>query len=286
MTTIPDQSTGLSGELAEAIQHAVAATDPIDIGDHHLLVRMPSGYVPHLVDVRDGEEIDRYVHHCQPLVGVDSLARYVEVHRCESTRAYLLDVYGSGTAPLVKDTNAMTVVIDDHLADNIPNHRGHQAVLVLRPTNAARRWGKALSGKLSQEQFLDLVVEGITEIVAPDGAVLRGLVSDLHAIRTTEVQSVIRTGGNGSIQLAENVRLSAGTGDKIDFPEIVKITLTPFAGIPATIALDVQVRPSVAGQHVHFELRAPTLEDEIARVLAAVAADFTERTGLTPFWVP
>jgi hypothetical protein len=275
-----------TGTVGEAIEHAVAALEPIEVGDHHLLVRVPTGYATTLLDVRASEDLPRRVAHEQLLVGVDSLARYVDQHALADTRAYITDLYGSGTRALTADVRAVEVVIDDHHAGNVPDAREHRAVLVLRPTSAARRWGQALAGRarLSQEQFLDLVVDGIGEIVTPDGARLRDLASDLHAIRTAEVQSVIRTGGQGSIQLAENVRLSAGTGDKVEFPERITISFNPFAGIPANVTLDVQVRPTVESNHVAFSLHAATLEDELAAVLGEIAAEIIERTGLTPFW--
>lgn len=280
-----DPLPAFTGQVSEAIEHAVAAQDPIEVGDHHLLVRVPTGYSTQLIDVRDSEDIPRRVTATQRLVGVDSLARYVDQHRLADTRAYIVDCYGTGTKMLRTDTNAMTVIIDDHHAGNLPDTQSHRAVLVLRPTSAARRWGTAIEAShLAQDQFLDLVVDGIGEIVTPDGARLRDLASDLHAIRTAEVQSVIRTGGNGSIQLAENVRLSAGTGDKVEFPERITIAFAPFAGIPASVTLELQVRPTVHANHVAFSLHAATLEDQIANVLGEIAADFNERTGLNPLW--
>lgn len=274
-----------TGTVDEAIGHAVAALDAVEVGDHHLLVKVPTGYSTHLLDARDSEDLPRRVNHVQLLVGVDSLARYVAQHQLADTRAYIVDLYGSGTKALTADCRAVEVVIDDHHTGNQPDARTHRAVLVLRPTAAARRWGAALGGRsLSQEQFLELVVDGIGEIVTPDGARLRELASDLHAIRTAEVQSVIRTGGQGSIQLAENVRLSAGTGDKVEFPERITIRVNPFAGVPASMTLEVQVRPSVQSNHVAFSLHAPALEDELASVLGEIAAEIVERTGLTPLW--
>jgi hypothetical protein len=275
-----------AGTVDEAIGHAVAALDPIEVGDHNLLVRVPTGYSTALIDVRDSEDLARRVEHKQLLVGVDSLSRYVAQHQLADTRAYITDLYGSGTKALCHDSHAVEVVIDDHHAGNTPDARTHRAVLVLRPAAAARRWGRALTpgSMLSQEQFLDLVVDGIGEIVTPDGARLRDLASDLHAIRTAEVSSVIRTGGQGSIQLAENVRLSAGTGDKVEFPERITIRFNPFAGIPAAVTLDVQIRPTVQSNHVAFSLHAPTLEDELAAVLGEIAAEIVERTGLLPYW--
>lgn len=143
-----------------------------------------------------------------------------------------------------------------------------------------------LGKPIDQEAFLDLVDDGIGEIASPDGAQLRDLISDLHAIRNAEVKSVIRTGGEGAIQINENVTLHAGTGDKVTFPERMTIVLRPFASIVSTIALDLRITPKVRDGHVSFTLSCPTLDDKLAEVLGDVAADIAERTGLNPHWQP
>ncbi len=171
--------------------------------------------------------------------GSASLAAYTNRYRTEDTLAYITDVYGKGTTMLTTDQQVIDVtVLDDHPvnAPEVGRH-AHHAALILRPTAAARRWGTAIaSNAISQEQFLDLVVDGIAEIASPDeGLELRDLIQDLHAIRSTEVKSVIRTGGEGAIQLSENVKLHAGPGDAVQFPEQMTIVLAPFAGIGESI---------------------------------------------------
>jgi hypothetical protein len=276
---------GLSGTVSEAIGHAVAAGDPIEVGDYGILVRRPAGYVNELIDARDWESEPREVRHLQPLVGVSSFARYVNAHQVGHTRIYLTDVYGSGTKMLTHDTPVANAVIDDHPNGNRPGLRGHHARLVFRPTAAARRWGNVLEGpRLTQEGFLELVVDGVAEIANPDASVLRDLISDLHAIRTAEVQSVIRTGGQGSIQLADNVKLSAGTANRVEFPETITLVLNPFAGIPSTIQLLVRVVPTVVEHAVMFKLTAPGIEDELATVIGDLAVEIEDRVGIAPLW--
>lgn len=284
---IAPEIPGLSGSVDQAVANGIAAVDPMPVGDHGLLLTIPDGYKTELLDVRNAEDIPRRVSHCQNLVGIDSLGRYVAAHQSADTRAYLRDVYGSGRQMLVSDTPACTVVIDDHHADNVPDARAHSAVLVLRPTSAARRWGGVLDVKITQEQFLELVVDGAAEIASPDAALLRDLVSDLHAIRTAEVSTVVRTGGQGSIQLAENVKLSAGTGDKVDFPEVITIVLSPFAGIGDVITLTVKVHPVATSENrVVFTLKAPGLDDQLAHVMSEIGTEIYNRTSLNPLWTP
>ena len=132
------------------------------------------------------------------------------------------------------------------------------------------------------------MVDGITEIAEPAGAVLRDHVQDLHAIRSTSVKSVMRTGGQGAIELAENVKLHAGTGNAVPFPEVITVVFAPFAGIPDIITLSVTVKPTIArdSEKVSFSLRCPGLDDALAQVLSNLAGNVEESTGLAPHWVP
>lgn len=281
--------SALTGSFAEAVQAHVAATEPVEIGDHGVLVRQPVGWDTVPFDVRDFLDLPDHVIHRQDLVGVASFATYVATHaQPPDTRLYAHDPYGTGPNMLRRDTEFITAVIDDHHAGNYPNHRDHEASMVLRPTAAARRWATALGGTLRQDQFLELVVDGITEIANPDGAVLRDLVKDLHAIRSVEVSSVIRTGGSGSIELADNVTLSAGTGNKVPFPEQMSVVFVPFAGIDRIISMTVKITPKVDKQshEVTFTLTAADIEDQLASALSHVCDEVADATGIRPLWVP
>lgn len=293
--------TSLSGAapvVDQAIEQAVTAAEPIPVGDHGLAFRLGTSTLQ-VVDVRQHEDEPRlpsFITAHPKFVGVRSLAGYVVRHIDPiTTVAYVHDVYGKGAALLLSDTVAAFIVLDDH-----PRHgefvavgpdvgrRAHAADLVLRPTAAAHRWGKALTAAtIGQDEFLDLVVDGITEIAEPDGALLRDLIADLHAIRSTEVRSVMRTGGQGSIELAENVKLHAGPGDEVTFPEWLTIVLQPFAGVADFVTLKVAVKPTVGNDNrVRFGLHCGEIDDRLATVIASVADDITVQTGLPCHWVP
>lgn len=296
---------GATQLIEAAIDNGLAASEPHAVGDRGLAFVVPTDHKVETVDVRSFEDEPRlatFRSGSPKFVGVDSLARYVARYQTDDTIAYIRDVYGRGAAMLTSDTDAATVIIDDHPRhpinrepETLTIHSGHDenvgrrvhtAVLVLRPTAAARRWGSVLGKAIGQEEFLDLVDDGISEIASPDAAQLRDLISDLHAIRNSEVKSVIRTGGQGAIQISENVQLHAGTGDRFVFPERMTIVLDPFAGIPSTIHLELRIAPKVRDGHVEFKLACPTLDDKLAGVLGEVAADLVERTGLNAHWQP
>lgn len=279
--------TGLPELVRQSVEHHAAALEPIDVGDFGRVHIVPPGWDVHTYDQRTSELIPRRIDHTQRVLDVDSLATYIEPHTDDpdhTARAYARTPYGAGPAMLVSDSELITVVLDDHKPHNTPDGRSHRCIVVGRPTAAARRWGRSLTDQLTQEQFLSLVVDGVAEIAEPDGAVLRHLVQDLHAIRTTSIEAVQRTGGNGSIVLGENVKLSAGPGDRVEFPEQMRIVLQPFAGVDATMSLVVRIVPTVLNDHVRFQLHAPQLEDELQQVVADVAADVQAATELDLIW--
>lgn len=287
--------------IRTAVDNGLAGAAPTEVGDHGLAVVVPAGYNVETLDTRqfdDEPRLPSFPTQTHQFVGVRSLAAYVGRYQNPATLAYVTDVYGKGPTMLTGDTQVATVVIDDHPATNLDDdgvlavnasvgRRAHTAKLVLRPTAAAKRWGNALGApRLSQEQFLDLVVDGLGEIADPDGAVLRDLIQNLNALRSTEVTSVMRSGGQGEIVLAENVKLTAGVGNTVPFPEQMTIVLQPFAGVADTVTLKLRIKPSVGDSHVVFALSCGELDDAIARVVGSVADDLTDQTGLTAHWTP
>ena len=288
-----------SDVVRTAVRNAVAAVEPVELGEHGVAFLVPDGWKLQLEDQRaySPNQLPEYRDLTLSFVGVRSLAAYVNRYATGDTLGYIVDVNGKGTGPLLNDLEAAFYVLDDipDVEPVLPGgtapagtaRRCHRAKLIVRPTAAARRWGRALSGQpLTQEQMLDLVVEGITEIASPPGAELRDLISDLHAIRTTSAKSVIRTSGQLAVEVADNVTLHAGPGNRVEVPEKLTLVLAPFAGIGSTLQVDVLIKPKVSGESVTFVLTAPTLDERIASIIGEIAGHLTEATGLEPMWVP
>jgi hypothetical protein len=275
--------------ISTAVDHAVAATDPVQLGDHGLTYLVPAGFKLEQRDIRDLSD-PILPHHRSgkfSFVSVDSIAQYVQRYQSEDTLGYITDCTGRGPASLTGDLQVARFVLDDHPVDGTA-FREHTATLILRPTPAGRRWGAALAaGAVDQERLLDLVVDGIGEIAEPDGATLRDLIADLHAIRTTSARSVIRTGGQATVEVAENVTLHGGTGNTVTIPERITVMFLPFTGVPAEIAFDITVKPKVGrDERVSFVLDAPALDERITEVLDDVAGLLKDGTGIVPMWVP
>lgn len=281
--------TSITPIIDQAVTNGVAASAPLNLGDHSLVVRRPADWVAEVIDVRPHEDHPRERHGSFKFATVESLVRYVNRFATPDTLGYITDVTGKGNTTLTTDLPAAWYVLDDFRpgAEEVAN-RKHSATLVLRPTTAARRWGAAFGQRLTQVQMVELVIDGTGEIAAPDSADLRDLVSDLHAIRTASAKSVVRVSGGLAVELAENVALHAGTGNLVQVPESITLVLQPWTAVDATITVDVKIRPNITGEAVTFSLSAPHIEEALNEVLRTVDASLSDTqyrgTGIEPFW--
>lgn len=280
-----------SDVIRTAVQHAVAAVEAQPIGQHGLGFVLPEGYRLELQDARQwtDKQLPTVREQTTAFVGVRSLTAYVTRYRTDDTLGYVRDLTGIGRKVLTTETPAAAFyVIDDMPAAAGTAHRAHKATLTLRPTAAAIRWGTAFDCWLEQDDLLDLIADGIGEIADPDGASLHDLIADLHAIRATAVKSVRRTGGQATVEVAENVTLHSGSGSTITVPESITLVFTPFAAIATKpVVLKVSVKPRVtAGNEMTFRLEAPGLADAISATVGELAAQLTEGTGIEPLWIP
>lgn len=273
--------------VEQAVRNAILATNPRHIGDHGLAYLLPSpgGYEVSVVDERLHEAHPRERTGTFRFVDVRSFAEYVNRYKEEDTLAYAIDVPADAPLLLQQSHVAFVAVIDDYPTGGTSS-RTHRATLELTPTVAARRWGAVLGKWINQEALLDLVVDGAGEVISPDAADLRDLAANLHAIRSVEVESVIRTGGEGTIAVSENVKLKAGASRQFTFPEEMSVTFTPFNREFYPVTLDVRVKATVTDKHVRFLLTAPTLADQLTSVIDGYAAQVHAATDLVPLWRP
>lgn len=266
--------------VAEAVANGIIAAEPVELGDHGLAMALPPGFNMQTFDVRQWEQRPRQITHTVKLTSIESFATYFQAHAVSGfTRLYAIDE-SARDLTLKADRKVAMAVFDDHGGaiedERFPRVglRQHVAELVLRPTVPALRWADVLSVEgvtLTQEGLLDLIDDGIGEIAEPDAAVLRDLVADLHAVRTTGVQSIRRTGGDAAVTLTENVALRAGVGSQLTVPEQLTVSLVPWT-IPTCgrIYARVKIRPALLDKAITFHLSS-------AEAPSAIAA---ERAGM------
>lgn len=266
--------------VAEAVANGIIAAEPVELGDHGLAMALPPGFNMQTFDVRQWEQRPRQITHTVKLTSIESFATYFQAHAVSGfTRLYAIDE-SARDLTLKADRKVAMAVFDDHGGaiedERFPRVglRQHVAELVLRPTVPALRWADVLSVEgvtLTQEGLLNLIDDGIGEIAEPDAAVLRDLVADLHAVRTTGVQSIRRTGGDAAVTLTENVALRAGVGSRLTVPEQLTVSLVPWT-IPTCgrIYARVKIRPALRDKAITFHLSS-------AEAPSAIAA---ERAGM------
>ncbi|MEK9646088.1 MAG: DUF2303 family protein [Alphaproteobacteria bacterium] len=266
--------------VAEAVANGIIAAEPVELGDHGLAMALPPGFNMQTFDVRQWEQRPRQITHTVKLTSIESFATYFQAHADSGfTRLYAIDE-SARDLTLKADRKVAMAVFDDHGGaiedERFPRVglRQHVAELVLRPTVPALRWADVLSVEgvtLTQEGLLNLIDDGIGEIAEPDAAVLRDLVADLHAVRTTGVQSIRRTGGDAAVTLTENVALRAGVGSQLTVPEQLTVSLVPWT-IPTCgrIYARVKIRPALRDKAITFHLSS-------AEAPSAIAA---ERAGM------
>ncbi len=266
--------------VAEAVANGIIAAEPVELGDHGLAMALPPGFNMQTFDVRQWEQRPRQITHTVKLTSIESFATYFQAHAVSGfTRLYAIDE-SARDLTLKADRKVAMAVFDDHGGaiedERFPRVglRQHVAELVLRPTVPALRWADVLSVEgvtLTQEGLLNLIDDGIGEIAEPDAAVLRDLVADLHAVRTTGVQSIRRTGGDAAVTLTENVALRAGVGSQLTVPEQLTVSLVPWT-IPTCgrIYARVKIRPALSDKAITFHLSS-------AEAPSAIAA---ERAGM------
>lgn len=273
--------------VAEAVANGIIAAEPVELGDHGLAMALPPGFNMQTFDVRQWEQRPRQITHTVKLTSIESFATYFQAHAVSGfTRLYAIDE-SARDLTLKADRKVAMAVFDDHGGaiedERFPRVglRQHVAELVLRPTVPALRWADVLTVdgvSMTQDGLLELIDDGIGEIADPDAAVLRDLVADLHAVRTTGVQSVRRTGGDAAITLSENVALRAGAGNQLAVPEQLTVSLIPWT-LPSCgrIYARVKIRPTLREKSILFHLSSAEAPAMIADERGAIIASLESR---------
>jgi uncharacterized protein YfdQ (DUF2303 family) len=164
----------------------------------------------------------------------ESLAWYVNTHRIDGTTLYANPELGT-----------ITAIIDDHAAGS-PGHRGHTAQLKLRRTPGCERWLNAHARYLNQEEFAQLIEDGLTEIARPAGAELLEVAQSITATKSASFRSDRRL-ATGRVQFAwhEELDASAGASGELSIPEIVTLVFEPFYGAKP-VQIDARFRYRLA----------------------------------------
>ena len=281
--TIQTEEVVIDDLVADAIRHGISATEPTSIGDHGIVRLVPDGYHVHINDRREWSDdvAPSYQHVSATFSDLESFVEFFGRYRTDATIVF-------GAEPHVSTPTLLHASFDYHAdGDGVPGRRDQHASLALTKTEAFARWVNAFDAIMSQDTFLELIVDGIGEIADPPGADLQELVSDLHSMRKTNVQSVVTTSGASKVVLDENVNLHDGNGSEVVMPSAMRLVVTPYTTSLGPIELAVSIRPRINDSgKVTFRLRCPHLLETLREHVREIAGEFSGQTGAPVLWQP
>lgn len=178
----------------------------------------PAGSARHLLDL-------------QELEAVPSRTRaVVKVHTAESF-ADMVSCFSGPEAHVYVDRPAqnLTAVVNDDTPDG-PDWRDHRVVLDLRPTPEWEFWS-GNQGLGEQQEFAEVIEDGLEEIVAPSAADMLELAQSFQASISSKFSQQGRL-TNGAVQFtyAEDINATAGANGTLEIPSEFKISLAVYYG--------------------------------------------------------
>ena len=287
-----DQTTGpgLPALLAYVEDTAVALADP------YVLDAPADEDLVHLVHVvREGHAvvqtvIDRECYLPNPLrktgnvqlIDVDSLIAYVNRHRVESSVCYLRPG-PNGTS------SVFGVILDDHASGRyteatLAGWRSHRVFATLKATREWTRWAQADGHMLRQEQFANLVDEGLAQIVSPPAADVLEMAQTLQGGVSVSWRNSHRM-DNGETQIAwvEEIDGKAGKDGKLTIPSHITLRLAPWQGGP-TVELVGRFRWRKNGTELTMGVLFDDLEGVLEVALWVEAEMFFAATCVPVLW--
>jgi uncharacterized protein YfdQ (DUF2303 family) len=198
---------------------------------------------------------------------VESFIAYVEKHS-----------QGDHTTVWVHESEGKVVaVLDDHSAGD-PAWRDHRAELTLRPSTEWEFWIGKDNQLMGQEDFAELLQEGLPDILKPDGASLIEVAEKFHASTQVKFRSgVDRASGEVKFLYDESIEAQAQTaaGD-IAVPRTFTLALAPFIG-EERVEIDANLRYRAGGGKLSLGYKLERPERFVEEALDRVAKQLAEK---------
>lgn len=228
--TNPD--TGDAAAIIESTRaDTLAAAEQREIAPHVFRTVVPAGYSAVVTDLEKYQDRPRRNTSKVALHTTESFVQYLGIHAVDgSTQAYALP-----------DNLTVQAIIDDD------SHRDHHARLTLQRTDACKRWFGAHSQYMGQEEFAQLVEDGLGEIAQPAGADLLELAQSMHASSSASFRSGLRlTDGRVQFSYVEELEARAGADGQMTIPEKITLVFAPFEGAEK-MQIDARLRYRISG---------------------------------------
>jgi hypothetical protein len=183
------------------------------------------------------------------------------------------------TSVLYVDASGITAIIDDD------SWRQHRIRLAFQLTPGWTRWMAADRKMLGQEDFAELVEDGIGEIAEPAGADLLELAQSIKATTSAAFRSDRRL-QNGRVQFSyvEEIDAKAGRDGTMEIPAKITLVLAPVEGSDRQ-RIDARLRYRLTQQKLTLgvilnnpaDVLRAAISDEVAKIR-------TEHPGALIVW--
>ncbi len=168
------------------------------------------------------------------------------------------------------ESQHLVAVLNDDGAD-LPDWRDHRLVYAIRPTLSWRYW-TSNEGLHEQEQFAQVIEDGLADITDPAGAVMLEVASTFEAT----IGARFRRAANlrdGARQLVyeETIDAAAGAAGEVTLPETFTLTIAPFEGMdPVEVTARIRFRLRDGNLAIGYTLPD---SDRVAEAAFAAAVD-------------
>jgi uncharacterized protein YfdQ (DUF2303 family) len=208
------------GDLEAVIRTAYAAAtgakvDPHDV--HTYLV--PEGWILETPDLSQFLPKPTRVRATYRFSTLASFNQYLERFSTEDTTVWV-----PSTA------NAIVAVIDDSSPGD-PQWGDHIATLTLETPPEWKYWLNENGKMLRQQEFAEIIEQGLPEILEPEAAKMLEIAQTFHAHTSTTFRSAIRLeNGEQRIQYDTTINAGAGRSSELNVPTEMTLALSPFVG--------------------------------------------------------
>lgn len=266
-----------AAHLIHNLSVAATQTRPVSV-DLPTAVVLPEAAKVHVLDPQqfDGlRDAPRRARGTVEPATIEAFIDYVREHRTEATTIWV--------AP---ETGKVVAVINDHGPGADPGWGDHRAVFTPRITAEWRRWAGADGKFMGQEQFAELLEDGLAEIAIPDGGQLLEIASTMTGHTNVTWQSAVRL-SNGAVkaQYVEETSAKAGQKNDLEIPTAFTLVMPVFYG-GDNVQVDARLRWRLKGGELllGFRLDNPhrAVDDAIRAMDTKLGSEFSRVYTGTP----
>lgn len=245
------------GEIAREAQRFNVRVEPVD-GFVHTNVLADTEHL----DVRSHERYSELPHRPRGesvVTDVESFARMLARPMHEQSVVFANESAGSLTAVL-----------------NFDGWRDHVVKLALKRSDAMERWITRDGALYSQEQFAEIIEDGLADIIEPDAADMLELAQTFQATKSVQFESGTRiASGAVRFQYAETIDAKAGRGGELQVPSSFVLGIPIYRG-GARIQVRANLRYRIGRGGLQLGFKIVALDDILRGAFEAVVGSVAD----------